>query len=181
MPSPRLAVLSIVVSALASCPAWAQPVPAAVSAKSYPGYLCQTFNSTQPFSKTANGAIVNPSLEDVAQSYACIAVHERGRFKANTQARGSVVVVDHHPLSETNHQVSCYLRSFQADGTEFASPIQAITPAGGSPDPVTLNFGGLSIAVPANGSIRIDCNVPPDASYIGGGKSGIVSYTVEEF
>lgn len=177
----RLALLPVLLSTLAACPAWAQQAPAAATAKSYPGYLCQTFNSAQPFSKTANGAIVNPSVDDVAQGYACIAVHERSRFKANTQARGSVVVVDNHPDSGASHQVTCYLRSFQPDGTEFASPIQATTPAGGSPTPVTLNFSGQAIAVPLNGTIRIDCNVPPDASALGGGKSGIVSYTVEEF
>ena len=181
MQSLRLAVLPIFVATVASCPAWAQAAPAAVSAKSYPGYLCQTFISTQPFSKTAIGAIVNPSVDDVAQGYACIAVHERIRFKTTSQARGSVVVVDNHPDSGVYHQVTCYLRSFQADGTEFASPIQATTPAGGSPIPVTMSFGDQSIAVPLNGSIRIDCNVPPDASALGGGKSGIVSYTVEEF
>lgn len=181
MQAHRLALVPVLLSTLASCPAWAQQAPAAVTAKSYPGYLCQTFNPTQPFAKTANGAIVNPSVEDVAQSYACIAIHERARFKVNSQARGSVVVIDNHPDSGLYHQVSCYLRSFQADGTEFTTPIQAITPPGGSPTPVTLNFGDQSISVPLNGTIRIDCNVPPDAGAIGGGKSGIVSYTVEEF
>ncbi len=106
MPSLRLAVLPIFVSMVASCPAWAQLAPTTVSAKSYPGYLCQTFNSAQPFSKTANGAIVNPGVDDVAQGYACIAVHERSRFKATSQARGSVVVVDNHPDSGLYHQVT---------------------------------------------------------------------------